>query len=58
MVSETRAPVGRYHLKESFAAVLQSIFDKYGDIGERYRRKLLFGISCDASYTTSISCAL
>lgn len=56
MVSETHVPVGRYHLKESFAPVLQSIFDKYGDIGERYRRKLLFGINCYASYITSISC--
>lgn len=34
VVSETRVPVGRYHVKESFAPILQSIFDKYGDIGE------------------------
>lgn len=51
-------PIGRYHLKESFAPVLQSIFDKYGDIGGRYRRKLLFGINSYASYITSISCVL
>ncbi|MCI02805.1 plant phospholipase-like protein, partial [Trifolium medium] len=34
VVSESRVPVGRYHVKESFATILRSIFDKYGDIGE------------------------
>lgn len=33
VVSEARVPVGRYHVKESFAPILRSIFDKYGDIG-------------------------
>ncbi|WJX21523.1 hypothetical protein P8452_10948 [Trifolium repens] len=34
VISESRVPVGRYHVKESFATILRSIFDKYGDIGE------------------------
>ncbi|XP_061364709.1 uncharacterized protein LOC133308125 isoform X2 [Gastrolobium bilobum] len=34
VVSECRIPVGKYHVKESFAPILRSIFDKYGDIGE------------------------
>ncbi|XP_004497178.1 uncharacterized protein [Cicer arietinum] len=34
VVSETRVPVGKYHVKESFAPILLSIFNKYGDIGE------------------------
>ncbi|PNX91152.1 plant phospholipase-like protein, partial [Trifolium pratense] len=34
VVSESRVPVGRYHVKESFATILRSIFEKYGDIGE------------------------
>ncbi|KAJ1436307.1 Phospholipase-like [Sesbania bispinosa] len=33
VVSESRVPVGRYHVKESFASILRSIFDKHGDIG-------------------------
>ncbi|KAK7280574.1 hypothetical protein RJT34_25638 [Clitoria ternatea] len=33
VVSESRVPVGRYHVKESFAPILMSIFEKYGDIG-------------------------
>ncbi|OIV96277.1 hypothetical protein TanjilG_05117 [Lupinus angustifolius] len=33
VVSETRIPVGNYHVKESFGPILQSILDKYGDIG-------------------------
>ncbi|KAK7270177.1 hypothetical protein RIF29_23134 [Crotalaria pallida] len=33
VVSESRVPVGRYHVKESFASILRAIFDKYGDIG-------------------------
>ncbi|XP_057424309.1 uncharacterized protein LOC130717920 isoform X2 [Lotus japonicus] len=33
VVSETRVPVGRYHVKESFAPILRSIFEKYKDIG-------------------------
>ncbi|KAE9609494.1 putative phospholipase, SCC2/Nipped-B family [Lupinus albus] len=35
VVSETptRIPVGSYHVKESFGPILQSILDKYGDIG-------------------------
>ena len=33
VVSESRVPVGKYHVKESFAPILLSIFDKYGDIG-------------------------
>ncbi|KAE9589241.1 hypothetical protein Lal_00000252 [Lupinus albus] len=33
VVSESRVPVGRYHVKESFASTLLSIFDKHGDIG-------------------------
>ncbi|OIW06790.1 hypothetical protein TanjilG_11515 [Lupinus angustifolius] len=33
VVSESRVPVGRYHVKESFASILLSIFDKHGDIG-------------------------
>ncbi|KAK7343342.1 hypothetical protein VNO77_12006 [Canavalia gladiata] len=33
VVSEARVPVGRYHVKESFAPILRSIFEKYGDIG-------------------------
>ena len=34
VVSESRVPVGKYHVKESFAPILLSIFEKYGDIGE------------------------
>lgn len=34
VVSENRVPVGRYHVKESFASILRAIFDKHGDIGE------------------------
>lgn len=34
VVSESRVSVGRYHVKESFAPILRSIFNKYGDIGE------------------------
>ena len=33
VVSESRVPVGKYHVKESFAPILRSIFEKYGDIG-------------------------
>ncbi|XP_047169725.1 uncharacterized protein LOC124838224 [Vigna umbellata] len=33
VVSEARVPVGKYHVKESFAPILRSIFEKYGDIG-------------------------
>ncbi|XP_027365234.1 uncharacterized protein LOC113872135 isoform X2 [Abrus precatorius] len=33
VVSESRVPVGRYHVKESFVPILRSIFEKYGDIG-------------------------
>ncbi|KAJ1399010.1 Phospholipase-like [Sesbania bispinosa] len=33
VISESRVPVGRYHVKESFASILLSILDKYGDIG-------------------------
>ena len=32
--SEARLQVGRYQIKESFVSILQSILDKYGDIGE------------------------
>lgn len=31
--SEPRLQVGRYKVKESFVSILQSIFDRYGDIG-------------------------
>lgn len=34
VVSESRVSIGRYHVKESFAPILRSIFDKYGDIGQ------------------------
>ncbi|XP_028777727.1 uncharacterized protein LOC114734291 isoform X1 [Neltuma alba] len=34
VASESRVSVGRYHVKESYAPILQSIFDKYGDIGQ------------------------
>ncbi|KAG4389058.1 hypothetical protein AAZX31_06G002800 [Glycine max] len=34
MSSEGRLQVGRYQIKESFGSILQSILDKYGDIGE------------------------
>ncbi|XP_054786026.1 uncharacterized protein LOC129292499 isoform X2 [Prosopis cineraria] len=34
VVSESRVSIGRYHVKESYAPILQSIFDKYGDIGQ------------------------
>ncbi|CAL5210154.1 unnamed protein product [Lathyrus oleraceus] len=34
VVSERRVPVGKYHVKESFASILLSIIKKYGDIGE------------------------
>lgn len=33
VISESRIPVGKYNVKESFAPILQSILDKYGDIG-------------------------
>ncbi|XP_062177453.1 uncharacterized protein LOC133882327 [Alnus glutinosa] len=32
VVSDSCVSVGRYHVKESSASILQSIFDKYGDI--------------------------
>ncbi|KAG6711953.1 hypothetical protein I3842_05G081500 [Carya illinoinensis] len=32
VVSDSCVSVGRYHVKESLASILQSIFDKYGDI--------------------------
>ncbi|KAK4284866.1 hypothetical protein QN277_001643 [Acacia crassicarpa] len=33
VVSESRVSIGKYHVKQSFAPILKSIFDKYGDIG-------------------------
>lgn len=33
VVSESRIPVGKYNVKESFGFILQTILDKYGDIG-------------------------
>lgn len=33
VVSESRVSVGRYNVKESYASILQAIFEKYGDIG-------------------------
>lgn len=33
VTSEARVQVGRYKVKESFVSILQSIFDRYGDIG-------------------------
>ncbi|KAI4350262.1 hypothetical protein L6164_004734 [Bauhinia variegata] len=33
IVSETRVPIGRYRVKESFAPILHAVIDKYGDIG-------------------------
>lgn len=32
VISDCCVSVGRYHVKESLASILQSIFDKYGDI--------------------------
>ncbi|KAK9987724.1 hypothetical protein SO802_027963 [Lithocarpus litseifolius] len=32
VISDSCVPVGKYHVKESLASILQSIFDKYGDI--------------------------
>ncbi|XP_059434916.1 uncharacterized protein LOC132168181 isoform X1 [Corylus avellana] len=32
VISDSCVSVGRYHVKESLASILQSIFDKYGDI--------------------------
>ncbi|CAJ1972964.1 unnamed protein product [Sphenostylis stenocarpa] len=37
VTSETRLKVGRYQVKESFVSILQSILDKYGDIGASCR---------------------
>lgn len=33
VISESRIPVGGYNVKESYASILRSILDKYGDIG-------------------------
>jgi len=33
VTSEPRLQVGRYNVKESFVSILQSILDRYGDIG-------------------------
>lgn len=33
VISESRVSVGKYNVKESFASILLSILDKYGDIG-------------------------
>lgn len=32
VISDSCVSVGKYHVKESYASILQSIFDKYGDI--------------------------
>lgn len=32
VISDSCVSVGRYHIKETLASILQSIFDKYGDI--------------------------
>mgnify|MGYP000971921801 CR=1 FL=1 len=32
VISDSCVSVGKYHVKESLASILQSIFDKYGDI--------------------------
>ncbi|XP_027356099.1 uncharacterized protein LOC113865615 [Abrus precatorius] len=37
VISEPRIQVGGYHIKESFSSILQSILDKYGDIGASCR---------------------
>lgn len=33
VVSESRVSIGKYNVKESFGSILQTILDKYGDIG-------------------------
>lgn len=33
VVSESRVSIGKYNVKESFGSILQTIVDKYGDIG-------------------------
>lgn len=33
MISESRIQIGKYNVKESFGSILQTILDKYGDIG-------------------------
>lgn len=33
VVSEARVPIGKYSVRETFAPILRSIFQKYGDIG-------------------------
>ncbi|KAF7841254.1 plant phospholipase-like protein [Senna tora] len=33
LASEPRVPIGGYNVRESFAPILRSIFEKYGDIG-------------------------
>ncbi|KAJ7978635.1 Phospholipase-like protein [Quillaja saponaria] len=35
VISEARVSVGKYHVKESLAPILLSIFNKYGDIAEK-----------------------
>ncbi|KAL5066539.1 hypothetical protein RYX36_028276 [Vicia faba] len=33
VISESRIQIGKYNVKESFGSILQTILDKYGDIG-------------------------
>lgn len=37
IASEARVPVGRYHVRESYAPIFSSIFNKYGDIGANFQ---------------------
>lgn len=37
LASEPRVPVGNYRVRESYAPILRSIFDKYGDIGASFQ---------------------
>lgn len=49
--SETRVPVGKYHVKSSVSSILQAILEKYGDIAENC---VLESISMRSYYLESV----
>ncbi|XP_030450369.2 uncharacterized protein LOC115672640 [Syzygium oleosum] len=51
VMSETRVPVGKYHVKSSMSSILQAILEKYGDIAENC---VLESISMRSYYLESV----
>lgn len=51
VMSETRVPVGKYHVKSSVSSILQAILEKYGDIAENC---VLESISMRSYYLESV----